>query len=87
MEGCKGNNLFGGMVAMEGCMISVVAIHPHMLMAIGLGAGFNCIMIMSSSFIEPLPSLPKFFWRYPMSYISFTSWTIQGRAQVGYGPD
>ncbi|KAL8172155.1 hypothetical protein V2J09_023959 [Rumex salicifolius] len=72
-------NLYGGMAVMEGCMMSAAAILPHMFMAIVVGTGFNCIMILSSSVLEPLSSLPKFFWRYPMSYISFTSWAIEGQ--------
>lgn len=32
---------------------------------------------MASGLYRPLPDLPKFFWRYPMAYISFTSWAVQ----------
>uniref|UniRef100_A0A803KM91 ABC transporter domain-containing protein n=1 Tax=Chenopodium quinoa TaxID=63459 RepID=A0A803KM91_CHEQI len=36
------------------------------------------IMMMTSGFFRLLPDLPKVFWRYPISYLSFGSWAIQG---------
>ncbi|KAK0598028.1 hypothetical protein LWI29_030873 [Acer saccharum] len=36
---------------------------------------FKILMMMASEIFNP--DLPKFFWRYPMSYISFASWAIQ----------
>ncbi|XP_060967551.1 ABC transporter G family member 15 isoform X3 [Cannabis sativa] len=35
-------------------------------------------MMMASEIFRPICDLPKFFWRYPMSYISFASWALQG---------
>ncbi|KAK0596457.1 hypothetical protein LWI29_015815 [Acer saccharum] len=40
---------------------------------------FKMLMMMASEIFKLLPDLPKFFWRYPMSYISFASWAIQGQ--------
>lgn len=34
-------------------------------------------MMMASEIFRLLPDLPRFFWCYPMSYISFQSWAIQ----------
>lgn len=33
--------------------------------------------MMTSGFFRLLPDLPKIFWRYPISYISFSSWALQ----------
>lgn len=35
------------------------------------------IIMMTSGFFRLLPDLPKIFWRYPVSYISYGSWAIQ----------
>ncbi|KAG4393643.1 hypothetical protein GLYMA_03G135375v4 [Glycine max] len=36
-------------------------------------------MMMSSQLVRPLHDIPKIFWRYPMSYLSFTTWAVQGQ--------
>ena len=33
--------------------------------------------MMTSGFFRLLPDLPKLFWRYPISYLSYGSWAIQ----------
>lgn len=34
-------------------------------------------MMMTSGFFRLLPDLPKPFWRYPISYLSYGSWALQ----------
>ncbi|KAG4912966.1 hypothetical protein JHK82_053546 [Glycine max] len=36
-------------------------------------------MMVPSNIFRSLADLPKFFWRYPMSYISYITWSIQGQ--------
>ncbi|GAB2295552.1 hypothetical protein Dimus_029715 [Dionaea muscipula] len=72
-------NLFNSIFIMEGCMMAAAALIPHVLMATGLAVAYNGIMIISSPYLRPLPELPKVFWRYPMSYLSFTTWSIEGQ--------
>ncbi|XP_043806286.1 ABC transporter G family member 15 isoform X3 [Manihot esculenta] len=36
------------------------------------------IMMMTSGFFRLLPDLPKPFWRYPVSYINYGAWGLQG---------
>ncbi|KAI3687805.1 hypothetical protein L1987_81508 [Smallanthus sonchifolius] len=36
------------------------------------------VMMMTSGFFRQLPDLPKPFWRYPVSYLNYGSWAIQG---------
>ncbi|KAL1220905.1 ABC transporter G family member 12 [Cardamine amara subsp. amara] len=42
------------------------------------GAGIIGIIMMTSGFFRLLPDIPKVFWRYPISYMSYGSWAIQG---------
>lgn len=33
--------------------------------------------MMTSGFFRLLPDIPKIFWRYPISYMSYGAWAIQ----------
>lgn len=34
-------------------------------------------MMMTAGFFRLLPDLPKVFWRYPISYLGYGSWSLQ----------
>ncbi|KAJ6964517.1 hypothetical protein NC652_002695 [Populus alba x Populus x berolinensis] len=40
--------------------------------------GRGGILMMTSGFFRLLPDIPKVFWRYPISYINFGAWGLQG---------
>ncbi|KAL9336342.1 hypothetical protein Peur_070830 [Populus x canadensis] len=71
-------NLFCCLSVIETCMMIVASLVPNVLMGIGIGTGVIVFMMMASEIFRPVPDLPKFFWRYPVSYISFATWAIQG---------
>lgn len=71
-------NLFGCIAVVESCMMIVASLVPNFLMGIITGAGILGIMMMTSGFFRLLPDLPKPVWRYPISYISYGSWSLQG---------
>ncbi|KNA18805.1 hypothetical protein SOVF_067510 [Spinacia oleracea] len=71
-------SLFASISAVESCMMVVASLVPNFLMGLVTGAGIIGIMMMTSGFFRLLPDLPKIFWRYPISYLSFGSWAIQG---------
>ncbi|XP_054778462.1 ABC transporter G family member 15-like isoform X2 [Prosopis cineraria] len=72
-------NLFCCLSVVEGCIMVVASMVPNVLMGIGVGTGVIIFMMMSSQIFRPLPDIPKFFWRYPMSYLSFATWAVQRR--------
>ncbi|XP_048138753.1 ABC transporter G family member 15-like [Rhodamnia argentea] len=72
-------NLFCCITVIESCMMAVTSFVPNALMAIGTGAGVIVLMMMASQIFRLLPDLPKFFWQYPMSYISFAKWAVEGQ--------
>ncbi|XP_045797656.1 ABC transporter G family member 15-like [Trifolium pratense] len=72
-------NLFCCLSVVESCIMVVAAIIPNVMTGIGTGTGFIIFMMMPSQIFRPLNDLPKFFWRYPMSYLSFASWAVQGQ--------
>ncbi|XP_068662780.1 ABC transporter G family member 15-like isoform X1 [Aristolochia californica] len=71
-------NLFGCIAVIESLMMIVASLVPNFLMGIITGAGIMGIMMMTAGFFRLLPDLPKFFWRYPISYMSYGSWSLQG---------
>ncbi|XP_058077453.1 ABC transporter G family member 15-like [Magnolia sinica] len=72
-------NLFGCIAVIESLMMIVASLVPNFLMGIVTGAGIMGIMMMTAGFFRLLPDLPKPFWRYPISYISYSSWSLQGQ--------
>ncbi|KAF7819040.1 ABC transporter G family member 15-like [Senna tora] len=71
-------NLFCCLSVVESCFMVVASMVPNVLMGIATGTGVIIFMMISSPIFRPLPYIPKFFWRYPMSYLSFATWAVQG---------
>ncbi|GLJ39572.1 hypothetical protein SUGI_0808540 [Cryptomeria japonica] len=71
-------DLFGTIAVVESLMMVVASLVPNFLMGIVTGAGIMGIMMMTSGFFRLLNDLPKPVWRYPISYISYGSWGLQG---------
>ncbi|KAJ3669243.1 hypothetical protein LUZ60_011193 [Juncus effusus] len=71
-------SLYAGISVIESLMMIIAALVPNFLMGIITGAGVIGIMMMVSGFFRLLPDLPKLFWRYPLSYIVYGSWALQG---------
>ncbi|ERN00275.1 ABC transporter G family member 15 isoform X2 [Amborella trichopoda] len=72
-------NLFGCLAVIESLMMVVASLVPNFLMGIITGAGIMGILMMTAGFFRLLPDLPKPFWRYPISYLSYGSWGLQGQ--------
>ncbi|CAH1426174.1 unnamed protein product [Lactuca virosa] len=70
--------LFTSMILVECLMIIVATIVPNLLMGIISGAGTQGLMILSAGFFQLPNDLPHVFWRYPMYYISFHRYALQG---------
>ncbi|KAI5014051.1 hypothetical protein ZWY2020_055441 [Hordeum vulgare] len=63
-------NLYASVTVVESLMMAIASVIPNFLMGIIIGAEFR------------LPyDIPKVFWRYPMQYISFHYWALQGQCQ------
>ncbi|KAH6812978.1 ABC-2 type transporter family protein [Perilla frutescens var. frutescens] len=71
-------NLFGCIAMVESVMMIVASLVPNFLMGIIAGAGVLGIMMMTAGFFRLLPDLPKPFWRYPVSFIGYGAWSLQG---------
>lgn len=71
--------LFGCVGVVESLMMAVASVVPNFLMGIITGAGILGIFMLVAGFFRLPNDLPKAVWRYPMSYISFNYWALQGQ--------
>ncbi|BAT91171.1 hypothetical protein VIGAN_06248400 [Vigna angularis var. angularis] len=71
-------DLLGCIAVVESSMMVIASLVPNFLMGLTIGAGYIGLMMMTSGFFRPLPDIPKFFWRYPISYINYGAWGLEG---------
>ncbi|KAH7289660.1 hypothetical protein KP509_30G013300 [Ceratopteris richardii] len=65
----------------ESLMMAVASLVPNFLMGIITGAGIQGIFMLVAGFFRLPDDLPKVMWRYPMSYLSFHMYSLQGMYQ------
>ncbi|KAL5545929.1 hypothetical protein UlMin_005616 [Ulmus minor] len=70
--------LFVCMTLVESLMMIVASIVPDFLMGIITGAGIQGVMMLNGGFFRLPNDLPRPFWRYPMYYIAFHKYAVQG---------
>ncbi|KAK1417607.1 hypothetical protein QVD17_26737 [Tagetes erecta] len=70
--------LFVSMLLVECLMMIVATIVPNLLMGIISGAGIQGLMMLGAGFFRFPNDLPQVFWRYPMYYVSFHRYALQG---------
>ncbi|XP_061369448.1 ABC transporter G family member 11-like [Gastrolobium bilobum] len=73
--------LYASVTVVESLMMAIASIVPNFLMGIIIGAGIQGIFMLVSGFFRLPHDIPKPVWRYPMSYISFHFWALQGQYQ------
>ncbi|KAL3323610.1 hypothetical protein AABB24_037990 [Solanum stoloniferum] len=70
--------LFACMMLVESLMMIVASIVPDFLMGIITGAGIQGIMMLNGGFFRLPNELPMPIWKYPMYYLAFHKYAIQG---------
>ncbi|KAG6547993.1 hypothetical protein Mapa_010427 [Marchantia paleacea] len=73
--------LFVCVTCVESLMMAVASVVPNFLMGIITGAGIQGVFMLVAGFFRLPFDLPKPFWRYPMSYLSFHMYALQGMYQ------
>ncbi|WZZ64314.1 hypothetical protein YC2023_075684 [Brassica napus] len=71
-------DLISAIATVESCMMMIASIVPNFLMGVIIGAGYIGVMILSAGFFRLFPDLPMVFWRYPVSYLNYGAWALQG---------
>ncbi|KAL8242429.1 hypothetical protein R6Q59_012731 [Mikania micrantha] len=70
--------LFASMLLVECLMMIVATIVPNLLMGIISSAGIQGLMILSAGFFRLPDDLAQVFWKYPMYYVSFHRYALEG---------
>ncbi|KAI8020011.1 ABC transporter G family member 11 [Camellia lanceoleosa] len=73
--------LYASVTVVESLMMAIASFVPNFLMGIIIGAGIQGIFMLVSGYFRLPNDIPKPVWRYPMSYISFHFWALQGQYQ------
>ncbi|KAF5186111.1 Abc transporter g family member [Thalictrum thalictroides] len=73
--------LYASVTVVESLMMVIASVVPNFLMGIIIGAGIQGIFMLVSGYFRLPDDIPKPFWRYPMSFISFHFWALQGQYQ------
>ncbi|KQJ97270.1 ABC transporter G family member 11 [Brachypodium distachyon] len=73
--------LYASVTVVESLMMAIASVVPNFLMGIITGAGIQGVFMLVSGYFRLPHDIPKPFWRYPMSYISFHYWALQGQYQ------
>nr|CAB3480658.1 unnamed protein product [Digitaria exilis] len=63
---------------MKGLMMVVVAIVPDFLLGVAIGCGIQGLLLLSCGFFRLPDDLPKPVWKYPLYFISYHKYGIQG---------
>ncbi|ESQ30337.1 hypothetical protein EUTSA_v10011282mg [Eutrema salsugineum] len=71
-------DLISAIATVESCMMMIASLVPNFLMGVIIGAGYIGVMVLSAGFFRLFPDLPMVFWRYPVSYINYGAWALQG---------
>lgn len=71
-------SLFAQVAIVESLMMAVASLVPNFLMGIITGAGIQGIFMLVAGFFRLIDDLPKPVWRYPLSYIGFDMYALQG---------
>ncbi|PKA60145.1 ABC transporter G family member 11 [Apostasia shenzhenica] len=73
--------LYASVTVVESLMMAIASVVPNFLMGIIIGAGIQGIFMLVSGYFRLPKDIPKPVWKYPMSYISFHFWALQGQYQ------
>lgn len=71
-------DLFMSLMVSESLLMAVAPVVPNFLAGIAAGAGIFGMFMLVCGFFQPLGSMPQPIFRYPLSYISFETWSFTG---------
>ncbi|KAI4299113.1 hypothetical protein L6164_032603 [Bauhinia variegata] len=70
--------LFATVMSVESLMMLVASVFPNFIMGMIIVGGLQGHMILLGGFYRLPDDLPKIFWRYPLFYVSFHKYAVQG---------
>lgn len=73
--------LYASVSVVEGMMMAIASVVPNFLMGIVTGAGIQGIFMLVAGYFRLPGDIPKAVWKYPVSFLSFDFWALQGQYQ------
>ncbi|KAH7277482.1 hypothetical protein KP509_39G053900 [Ceratopteris richardii] len=73
--------MYASVMVVEGMMMAIASVVPNFLMGIITGAGIQGIFMLVAGYFRLPGDIPKPVWKYPVSYLSFDFWALQGQYQ------
>lgn len=73
--------LYACVMVVEAMMMAIASVVPNFLMGIIIGAGIQGVYMLVAGYFRLPGDIPKPVWRYPVSFLSFDYWAIQGAYQ------
>lgn len=74
--------LFASMWVVESVMMAIAAlVSPNYLLGIIIGASVQAVYFLCSGFARLPSDYPKLMWKYPMFYVSFHTYFLQGMSE------
>ncbi|PUZ46260.1 hypothetical protein GQ55_7G042700 [Panicum hallii var. hallii] len=70
--------LWASIMLVEGLMMVVAVMVPDILLGIAIGSGIQALLLLSCGFFRFPDDLPKPVWKYPMYFISYHKYGMQG---------
>lgn len=77
-------NFFMCLLVTEGLMLVVVTIWQDVFWSILTLVCIHVVMMLSAGYFRVRSALPKLFWTYPISYVAFHTYSIQGMLENEY---
>lgn len=74
-------SLLACLAVVESLMMAVASVVPNFLMGIITGAGIQGMFLLLSGFFRLPNDYPKIFWKYPMFFVGFHMYALQGEYQ------
>lgn len=59
-------------------MMAIAAVVPHYLLGLAAGAAILGCFMPIAGYIIPVANIPKPFWRYPMHYLGYHTYSMNG---------
>ncbi|KAH7277149.1 hypothetical protein KP509_39G036200 [Ceratopteris richardii] len=73
--------MYASVMVVEGMMMAIASVVPNFLMGIITGAGIQGMFMLVAGYFRLPQDIPKPVWKYPVSYLSFDFWALQGQYQ------
>ena len=58
--------------------MAIAAVVPHYLLGLAAGAGLLGMFMPIAGYVIPITDIPKPFWRYPMHYLGYHTYSLNG---------